>query len=329
MPPTAAPTSTSDADTARLLGYLGTMVRIREFETEIARLRGLGTVVGSVHLCSGQEAIYTGATAALDLPRDLVFPTYRGHGWALACGAPLAGMFAELMGRRTGVNGGRGGSAYLSVPDVGMMGENSIVGAGGPIAAGAALAARFDDSQRVTVAAMGEGAVNQGSVHEAFNFAAVMSLPVIFVIENNHWSELTPITATTVSDRLFKRASAYGMPGVRVDGNDPDAVYRTMRHAVTYAREGNGPTLIEAMTDRIVGHYIGDAQQYRRPGEMERIEAAEPIARLRAVLAERGVDEHLITTTVDRSVAEVHVASEYAQNAPVADPATALEHLYA
>ncbi len=328
-PSTAAYTPAQEADSARLLGYLSTMVRIREFETEIERLRGLGVVVGSVHLCSGQEAIYTGAVAALDLSRDLVFPTYRGHGWALACGAPMVGMFAELMGRQDGVNGGRGGSAYLSVPEVGMMGENSIVGAGAPIAAGAALAARYDGSNRVTVAAFGDGAVNQGSVHEAFNFAAVMSLPVVFVVENNHWSELTPITATTTSDRLFKRASAYGMPGVRVDGNDTDAVYGAMAHAVAHARAGKGPTIVEAMTDRIVGHYIGDAQQYRQAGELERIQAAEPIARLTAALMQRGIEKRHIESTVERATTEVRAASEQARKAPLADPATVLEHLYA
>ncbi|WP_241472036.1 thiamine pyrophosphate-dependent dehydrogenase E1 component subunit alpha [Mycolicibacterium neoaurum] len=326
---TTHPPPSESVDSGTLLTYLSSMVRIREFETEVARLRGDGTIVGSVHLCSGQEAIYTGTTAALDPQRDLVFPTYRGHGWALACGASLDGMFAELMGRESGVNGGRGGSAYLSVPEVGMMGENSIVGAGAPIAAGAALAARFDGSGRVCVAAFGDGAVNQGSVHEAFNFAAVMAIPVIFVVENNHWSELTPITATTTSDRLFKRAAAYGMPGVRVDGNDPAAVRHVMTHAVRHAREGRGPTLVEAMTDRIVGHYIGDAQQYRADGELDRITSAEPITRLITKLTEKGVDQARIDSTVARATADVLAASKRAQAMPLADPATALEHLYA
>lgn len=320
---------THGPDTEQLLAHLRSMVRIREFESEIHRLRLEGTVVGSVHLCSGQEAIYAGAAAALDLPRDLVFPTYRGHGWALACGAPLVGMFAELMGRATGVNGGRGGSAYLSVPEVGMMGENSIVGAGAPIAVGAALASRYDGSGRVTVAAFGDGAVNQGSVHEAFNFAAVMKAPVVFIVENNHWSELTPITATTTSDRLFKRASGYGIPGARIDGNDPEIVRRTVDHAVRNARTGEGPTLIEAMTDRIVGHYIGDAQLYRAEGELDRALAAEPIGRIIAELQRNDVAEALINDTVDQVTASVHRASERAQSAPLADPSTVLEHLYA
>lgn len=324
MPFRHSTTSTEDA-----LDQLYKMQLIRSFEEEIQRLRAEGPVVGSVHLCSGQEAIYVGAAAALDLPRDLVFPTYRGHGWALACGAPLEGLFAELMGRSTGVNGGRGGSAYFSVPSVGMMGENSIVGAGAPIAAGAALAARFDGSNRVTVAAFGDGAVNQGAVHEAFNFAAAKKLPVIFIVENNHWSELTPITATTVSDRLFTRAAGYGMPGVRIDGNDPDLVQQSVAHAVEEARAGKGPTLIEAMTDRIVGHYIGDAQAYRAEGELDRALEREPIKRLSDALTESGVDPQRIADTLSRANSDVHLASAAAQQSPLADPQTALEHLYA
>ncbi|OZC44394.1 acetoin dehydrogenase [Rhodococcus sp. WWJCD1] len=311
------------------LQQLSSMQQIRAFEEEVYRLRMVGHIVGSVHLCNGQEAIYVGATAALDLPTDLVFPTYRGHGWALACGASLEAMFGELMGRETGVNGGRGGSAYLSVPEVGMMGENSIVGAGAPIAAGAALASRYDNSGRVTVAAFGDGAVNQGAVHEALNFAAVLELPVIFLVENNHWSELTPITATTTSDRLFKRASGYGMPGVRIDGNDPALVEVTVAAAAARARAGKGPTLIEAMTDRIVGHYIGDAQTYRADGELESALANEPIATLVAKLLFSGVARVTLDEVVADANAAVAKASALAQQAPFADPSTVLEHLHA
>lgn len=319
----------ASGDVELSLARLGKMQRIRAFEEEVMRLRVAGTVVGSVHLCNGQEAIYVGACEALDTPRDLVFPTYRGHGWALACGAGPYALFAELMGRADGINGGRGGSAYFFAPSVGMMGENSIVGAGAPIASGAALASLYDGSNRVTVAAFGDGAVNQGSVHEAMNFASVMKLPVIFAIENNHWSELTPITATTTSDRLYKRASTYGIKGVRIDGNDPHGVAATMTQAVEYARSGNGPVVIEAMTDRIVGHYIGDAQTYREPGEMDRIMEAEPIARLSRELLAAGVAETRITAVIDETNAEINAASSAAQLSPFADPSTAQEHLYA
>ncbi|MFD4195680.1 thiamine pyrophosphate-dependent dehydrogenase E1 component subunit alpha [Amycolatopsis thermoflava] len=316
-------------ETAALLAHLESMWRIRSFEEEVTRLRATGDIVGSVHLCNGQEAIYTGACAALDLTRDAVFPTYRGHGWTLACGAPPRALFAELLGRATGINGGRGGSAYLTAPDYGMYGENSIVGAGAPIAAGAALAATFDGSGRVALAAFGDGAMNQGAVHEAMNFAAVRSLPVIFLVENNHYSELTPIADMVRVDRLFKRASAYGFPGARIDGNDPEAVRQAVAEAARRARSGAGPVLLEAMTQRIVGHYIGDAQHYRPAGDLDAALAAEPIGRLTRELLALGVAQSELDELTARVNREIADAAARALADPLADPSTVLEHLYA
>lgn len=320
-------TSTAAITTGDLPAYLRAIIRIRRFEERVATLRAEGAIFGSVHLCNGQEAIAVGACAAL-AERDAVFATYRGHGWALACGTPLEPLFAELLGRATGVNGGRGGSAYLSAPDHGFFGENSIVGGGAPIATGAALASTFDGSGRVALTVFGDGAMNQGSVHEAMNFASALDLPVVFVCENNRWSELTPIAAMVRSDRLFERAAAYGMPGERVDGNDPDAVRDAVDRAATVAREGRGPSLVEAMTQRIVGHYIGDAEQYRAPGEVDAAKADEPIVRLRRRLAAQGVadaDLDRIDATVS---SEVDTAAEAALAAPHADPQRVREHLY-
>jgi pyruvate dehydrogenase E1 component alpha subunit len=306
-----------------------TMYTIRLFEEEVARLRAAGDVVGSVHLCNGQEAIYAGTCAALDLTRDIVFPTYRGHGWTIACGAPIEDMFAELLGRESGLNGGRGGSAYLSAPQWGMYGENSIVGAGAPIATGAALAATFDNSGRVAVAAFGDGALNQGAVHEAMNFASIRHLPVIFLVENNRYSELT-VTATMVaSDRLFKRSSAYGFPGVRIDGNDVGAVRATVAEAARRARAGEGPVLIEAMTERLVGHYIGDAEQYREPGELDRARETEPLVRCARELLDAGVTESELEALKEQVRRDVAEASRRALASPLASPDTVLEHLYA
>jgi TPP-dependent pyruvate/acetoin dehydrogenase alpha subunit len=311
-----------------LRGYLLQIARIRFFEQAVMGLHASGQIVGSVHLCIGQEAIYTGTAAALDLPRDKVFATYRGHGWAIACGVSLEALFAELMGRETGVNGGRGGSAFLTAPSEGFMGENSIVGGGVPIATGAALAAAFDGSRRVVVSAFGEGAMNQGAVHEAFNFAAVTRAPVIFVIENNGYSELTPTSEMVRLDGLYRRASGYGMRGVRIDGNDPDVVCRTVAHAVTEARAGGGPMLIEATTQRLTGHYIGDAQLYRPPGELDRARENDPVERLRRALAAAGDSEVGIQQIIGQAQSEVAEAARAAGQAPLADPATVLEHLY-
>ncbi|GAA0818074.1 thiamine pyrophosphate-dependent dehydrogenase E1 component subunit alpha [Streptosporangium amethystogenes subsp. fukuiense] len=312
----------------RRLADLLAMWRIRAFEEKVRDLRLEGPIVGSVHLCIGQEAIPVGACDALQA-EDALFATYRGHGWALARGVPAEPLFAELMGRATGVNGGRGGSAYFTAAEYGFHGENSIVGAGAPIACGAALAGRFDGSGRVAVTVFGDGAMNQGAVHEAMNFAAAFDLPVVFVCENNRYSELTPIADMVRGGRLADRAAAYGMPGHRIDGNDVEAVRFHVRDAVEVAREGGGPTLLECMTERISGHYIGDAESYRRPGEMDRIRRREPIARLREGLLADGVTAAEIDAVESRARAETEAAAAAALAAPLADPATVMEHLYA
>jgi TPP-dependent pyruvate/acetoin dehydrogenase alpha subunit len=312
-----------------LLAHLAAIWRIRAFEERVRDLRRDGDVVGSVHLCIGQEAIPVGACQALDLRRDTVFATYRGHGWALACGASLEAMFGELLGRATGTNGGRAGSAYLSDPDHGFYGENSIVGAGAPIACGAALAAKFDGSGRVALTDFGDGAMNQGAVHEAMNFAAAFDLPVVFLVENNRYSELTPIGDMVRNARLADRAAAYGIPGERIDGNDPVAVADAVSRAATAAREGSGPTLLEAMTERLVGHYIGDMELYRAPGELEAAMANEPVTKLRRRLLELGVSESQLDDVEGRARQEVAAATEAALAAPWPDPAAVREHLYA
>lgn len=312
-----------------LLESLARMWRIRFFEEEVVRLRAVGDVVGSVHLCNGQEAIYVGTCAALDLPTDLVFPTYRGHGWALATGVPLEAMFGELLGREGGTNGGRGGSAYLSAPAYGMFGENSIVGAGAPIATGAALASTFDGSGRVSVASFGEGAMNQGAVHEAMNFASARRLPVLFLIENNRYSELTPSESMVRSDRFYKRGSAYGIPGVRVDGNDVEAVRATVAYLAEQARAGHGPAIIEATTERLVGHYIGDAQTYRAAGELESAATREPIVRAEQALLTTGTTRDALDQVREHELDSVRQAAAQALRMPKADPSTVRQHLYA
>jgi TPP-dependent pyruvate/acetoin dehydrogenase alpha subunit len=314
-------------DKQRLLADLHQVWRMRVFEEKVRDLRLAGDAVGSIHLGIGQEAIPVGA-AGLIGPDDAVFATYRGHCWAIACGVPPAALFGEILGRATGVNGGRGGSAHLSAPGHRFYGENSIVGAGAPIAVGAALAGRFDGTDRVALTVFGDGAMNQGAVHEAMNLAAAMSLPVVFVCENNSWSELTPIDAMVRDPLLHRRAAAYGMPGERIDGNDPAVVRDRLGDAFEVAREGGGPTLIEAMTARLVGHYIGDAEQYRRPGELDEARRREPAVRLAEQLRAAGADEDTIAGAERDARTEMEQAAAEALAAPLADPATAKEHLY-
>ncbi len=305
----------------------GQMAVLRYLEERVRELRVSEEFLGSVHLALGQEAIAVGACAALR-PTDALTVTYRGHGWAVAKGVTPESLFAELLGRATGTNGGRGGSAYLSSKQHMFLGENSIVGAGAPIALGPALATRYDGSDRVSVTVFGDGAMNQGSVSEAFNFAAAFQLPVVFILENNGLSELTRIDEMVADDRLYRRAEAFGFPGIRVDGNDPFVVRAAVQQAVDRARAGGGPTLIEAMTERIAGHYIGDAELYRRPGEVEAALEKEPLVRSRERLLRRG----LAAGDVDALEASAHEvidrATEAARAADLAPVSTVKDHLY-
>ena len=301
------------------LADLMSMWRIRVLEETILQLRLDGDVVGSVHLENGQEAVAVGACRMLR-HQDAVFSTYRGHGWALARGVPPEKILAELLYRQSGVNGGRGGSAHFSAPEYGFYGENSIVGAGAPIAVGAALAAKFDGSGRVALTVFGDGAMNQGGVTEAMNLAAAMDLPVVFVCENNKYSELTPINDMVRNPDLSARAHALGIPAVRLDGNDPAQVAAAVGLAVTTAEHGRGPTFIEAFTRRITGHYIGDAQNYRPAGELEADQKDEPLVRLAHLAGFHEAER--------RARAEIAAAVERALAAPLTDPSTAREHLY-
>ncbi|HEX6686842.1 MAG TPA: thiamine pyrophosphate-dependent dehydrogenase E1 component subunit alpha [Candidatus Limnocylindrales bacterium] len=310
------------------LSDLYAMWRIRAFEEKTRELWLAKHIIGSVHLCIGQEAGPVGTCTEL-APHDALFATYRGHGWALARGVPAQAIFAEMLGRASGVNGGRGGSAYFTAPEYGFNGENSIVGAAAPIAVGAALASRIDGSGRIAVTVFGDGALNQGAVHEALNMAGAFRLPVVFICENNGYSELTPIADMVGDPQLWRRAAAYGIAGHRVDGNDPQTVRAAVAEAADRARGGTGATLLELMTQRLVGHYLGDAEQYRKPGELDEALRHEPLARLRAALATTGVAESELDEVKAQAYAEIAEAAQKALAAPHADAATALEHIYA
>ncbi len=315
-------------NTETAIAGLGMMQRIRFLEEKITELRKQQIIQGSVHLCIGQESIYTGALQALQ-EGDQVFSTYRGHGWALACGVPPEAILAELLGRQTGVNQGRGGSAYFSAADWGFYGENSIVGAGAPIACGAALTNKLTRNGAVALTAFGDGAMNQGGIHEAMNFAAYLDLPVIFVCENNIYSELTPIAEMTRDTNLYKRAQAYGIPGMRIDGNDLEAVSDCVAEQAQAARDGKGPVLIEMMTQRLVGHYYGDMQSYRPRGELAEAKKHEPIVRLREKLLGLGVSAAQLDECETDARGAIEAAAQQALDAPLADTNTILEHLYA
>lgn len=315
-------------DAVQALADLEAMHRIRFLEEKITDLRKQQAIQGSIHLCIGQESIYVGSCGVLGQD-DKVFSTYRGHGWALARGVPAEGIIAELLGRETGVCRGRGGSAMFSAADYGFYGENSIVGAGAPIACGAALSSRLANNQSIALTAFGDGAMNQGGVHEAMNFAAYLHLPVIFVCENNTYAELTPLAETVRDPEMYKRAAAYGIPGVRIDGNDVRAVRECVKHYAQQAREGKGPALIEMMTQRLVGHYYGDMQSYRPKGELTEAKKHEPIIRLAQALHAQGVPAEHTASAESRAKDHIEAAAQAALAAPMAATSSVKEHLYA
>ena len=292
------------------------MAVIRGFETRASALYRDGKVPGFVHLCVGQEASAVGACWPLG-PDDGITSTHRGHGHCLAKGLDPQAMFAELMGRETGVNRGRAGSMHIADPSRGIFGANGIVGAGLPIAVGAALAGRLSGNERVVVAFFGDGAAAQGAFHEAVNLAAVWQLPVIFFCENNKYSEFSS-TASQHGARLSERALGYGVPFVTIDGNDVVAVARSMAAVVARVRGGAGPVLVEADTYRWHGHYEGDPERYRDETEVRRWRTErDPLMLSRAGLAEYADRVDQIEDEVERELDEaVARASAAAMPAP-------------
>ena len=257
---------------------LRSMLEIRAFEDEVKGLFASGLVRGSTHLCQGQEAVTVGVCSQLT-PGDAMTCTYRGHGAVLAAGAQIDAAFAEILGRQGGLCGGKGGSMHLADLAHGALGSNAIVGAHLPISVGAGLAAQYNRTGKVSIAFTGDGSTNIGAFHESLNLAAIWRLPVIVVIENNHYGEYSPMATTTPIARLADRAASYGIPGVEVDGNDIRAVQEVARVAIDRARRGGGPTLIEASTYRYEGHSRSDPATYRPKGELEEWLARDPIAR--------------------------------------------------
>jgi 2-oxoisovalerate dehydrogenase E1 component len=304
------------------------MTFIRRFEEECLLLSGEGAMQGSIHLCLGQEAIPVGAMSALR-KEDRVISTYRGHGWALACGANPKSVMAEIAQRAAGINGGRAGSPLLSDPSVGFLGENSIVGAGGPIAAGAAMAAVVNETRGVVLVSIGDGAMNQGSLMESMIFAAARRLPVIFVCENNQWSEMTPIALTTRGEDLAARGAGLGIESHVVDGGDPFAVAAAVAAAAEACRRGEGPVLLECKTIRLSGHYNRDIEHYRSAEDKESARQNDPLIRLSGqMLAEGNGDQQLLHEVDASVVTEVKSLSELVRSMPVPTGSSALDHVY-
>ena len=300
---------------------------IRKFEETIRDLYQKGRIRGSFHPCVGQEAVAVGACWALNR-EDYLSCTYRGHGLAIAKGINVNAAMAEMLGKATGCSKGKGGSMHFTDPSVGLIGANAIVAAGLPHAAGAALAARMLNNGRVAMAVFGEGAANQGVFFETLNLAVVWKLPVVFLCENNLYSEMTPSHETTSVVETYIRGGSFGMPAQQVDGNDVEAVYSMVEQAALRARDGAGPTYIEAKTYRLWGHMMGDPEVYRSKDEVEHAHAVEPITRLARRLVELGYSQADLARLEAEAQAVIAEALLFAEASPLPNPEDALVDIF-
>ena len=306
------------------------MVRIRLFEEEAGKLMESGKIPGALHLYVGQEAVAAGVMVHLS-NEDQITSTHRGHGHLVAKGGEFDKMYAELFGRATGYCKGKGGSMHISNLDLGMLGANGIVGAGPPIAVGAAFSNRFRKTRNVAVAFFGDGASNEGSFHEAANMAALFKLPLVFVCENNGYGEFTPQDKHQAIRDVADRAPGYGMPGLVVDGMDALAMYEAAGDAIEYAREGGGPTLLEAKTYRFYDHVgvRGMGLRYRSDDELLEWQKRDPIPLLERKLADTGVLSAEEAAAVHEGVrAEIEQAVRFAEESPFPDAETLLDDVY-
>lgn len=303
--------SSSAPDEGLLLEMFRKAYTIRRFELRCVELYREGFIRGYFHPYLGEEATAVGTCAAIE-DEDYIVSTHRGHGHCICKGGELKLMMAEIMGRETGYCKGRAGSMHIANLDDNNLGANGIVGGGIPIATGTGLAIKIRKGRQVVLSFFSDGAANNGVFGESLNLAAIFDLPVLFVLENNHYAVSTPVQYSCRVDDLAQRAEAYGMPGVSVDGNDAVAVYTETKKAVSRARQGEGPTLIETKTYRHGGHHVNDPGTYMDPKIMKKWKARDPVQLLR----DRINDETKVKKIEGGVEAELAEAVEFAKNSP-------------
>ena len=298
------------------------MLLIRRFEEKSGQLYGMGFIGGFCHLYIGQEAVVVGMQMALE-EGDQVITGYRDHGHMLACGMDPKGVMAELTGRRGGYSKGKGGSMHMFSVEKGFFGGHGIVGAQVPLGTGLAFASKYKGNGRVSLTYYGDGAANQGQVYEAFNMAKLWSLPVVYVVENNQYGMGTRIDRVSATTDLSHRGLSFNIPGEQVDGMDVRAVKAAGERAVKWAREGNGPTILEMLTYRYRGHSMSDPAKYRSREEVDKVRTEhDPIEQVRLRLIEKGMASEDDLKAIDKEVrAIVNEAAEFAQNDPEPDVA--------
>lgn len=313
----------------KLLAIYEKMVLIRKFEEKAITFYEDGSIMGSLHLYIGEEAVAATVCACLN-DDDYITSTHRGHGHIIAKGADIKGAMAELLGKETGHCKGRGGSMHITDMSLGILGANGIVAGGIPIATGAALASKYKNSKQIAVAFFGDGASNEGAFHESANLAGIHKLPIIYLCENNGYGISTPLEVSTAVEDISVRGASYNMKGVTVDGNDVYAIYDAMTEAVDRARAGEGPTLLECKTYRFYGHWYGDPQPYRSKEEvMEWKTNNDPIERFkRALLEKEGISEEEIAAIEQGCADKVEEAAQFAKESPLPDASTVLDYVF-
>ncbi len=304
------------------------MLEIRLFEEKVYELYGQNLVPGTIHLYAGEEAVAVGVCSNLR-SEDYIISTHRGHGHCIAKGARLDKTMAEILGKKTGYCRGKGGSMHIADFSIGMLGATAVVGAGIPIATGAGLSIKLRGTDQVAACFFGDGASNQGTFHEGINMAAVWQLPVLFVCENNLYAMGTRQNQVMLIKDVAKRANAYGIPGVVVDGNDVIAVYEATQKAIKRARSGNGPTLIECKTYRHKGHSRFDPAVYRPKKEVEEWLRKDPVHRLKRQLLENEDASEAEMMAIEKAASEaVETAVKFAIDSPYPAPKEAMEDVY-
>jgi TPP-dependent pyruvate/acetoin dehydrogenase alpha subunit len=304
------------------------MLRIRRFEEAAINVFAAGKIPGFIHSYIGEEAIAAGVCAVLE-PTDYITGTHRGHGHCLAKGMRMDRMMAELYGKRTGYNKGKGGSMHITDFSCGVLGCNGIVAGGIGLATGAAWGSQIQKDGRVVACFFGDGAMNRGAFHEAINVASIWSLPIVYVVEANAWAISFSTSAAINLTDLSERAKAYGIPGVGVDGYDVLAVYEAAEAAVARARRGEGPTLLVCYAPRIRGHEEGDPQPYRPKEDIEKAKHNDPMPRYRSFLADHGILEAAELRDIEERVeAEIEAAIKFADESPFPAPEEALADLF-
>jgi len=303
----------------------------RRFEEKVIELVNSNEIYGTTHEYVGEEAVAVGICSALEL-QDFIMSTHRGHGHMISKGADIKFMFAELMGRANGYNCGKGGSMHIAEPAVGILGANGIVGAGMPIAVGAALALKIDNKKNIVVSFYGDGAANQGVVHESMNLAAILKLPVLFVCENNMYAVSTPASYSSKLKNLSERAGAYGFEGLSIDGMDVLEVYNTAKALIKKIRSESGPFILECKTYRYSGHFTAEpvlGLNYRSDEEINLYKAKDPVISFKNILINQKICSAEELDKIDIIIEnELQDAVDFARNSKFPEPGDALKDMY-